>query len=129
MTLGMSTYVANSVLNAMCNATPWSIAQVYVKLHVGDPGSVGTANPAVETLRKAASFALAASGVVANDVAVTWSVIAGSEDASHFSLWDTVGPAGGNFLGSGLNTAGPYGAGDTYDVAIGALTIALAVAA
>jgi len=125
----MSTYSANNFLNAMFNATPFSVAQVYVKLHVGDPGAAGTANPATETSRKAASFALSGSAAVANDVAIEWLLIAGSQDATHFSLWDTVGPAGGNFLGSGLNTAAAYNALDTYQVAIGQLTVALAVAA
>lgn len=129
MTLGMSTYSANGFLGGLCNNVPWSVPQAYVKLHVGDPGAAGTANPAVETARKAVSFGTQSGGAIANDVAIDWTAIAGSEDASHFSLWDTVGPAGGNFLGSGLNTAGAYIALDTYHVAIGSLTLVLAVAA
>lgn len=125
----MSIYSANAFLNALFNNTPFSIAQAYVKLHIGDPGVAGTANPATETARKSASFGTPSAGGVANDVAISWPVIAGSQDATHFSLWDTVGPAGGNFLGSGTNTSGAYVAGDTYAVAIGALTLALAVAA
>lgn len=125
----MSIYTANGLLNAVCNNTPFSIAQAYVKLHVGDPGGAGTSNPATETARKAASFAGPSGGGVANDVAISWPTIVGSQDATHFSLWDTIGPAGGNFLGSGTNTSGAYVAGDTYAVDIGALTLQLAVAA
>lgn len=132
MALGMSTYLGLGWLNSLGNNTSFVVVQCYVKLHVGEPGAAGTANPATETTRKAASFATAAGGsgtvVMANDAAVTWTAIAGSQDASHFSLWDTIGPAGGNYLGCGLNTAGAYLAGDTYDVSIGSLTITLTVA-
>lgn len=130
MTLGMSTLTATAYLNASFNNTSYAVTQAYVKLHVGDPGSAGTANAAVETTRKAVSFGTptgTSTVTIANDVAVTWTTIAGSEDASHFSLWDAV--SGGNYLGSGLNTAGAYVAGDTYDVAIGALTVSLSCAA
>lgn len=130
MTLGMSTYTATAWLNTIGNNTSFAVTNIFVKLHVGDPGAAGTANAAVETTRKSISFG-APTGTttvtIANDVAVTWTTIAGSEDASHFSLWDNV--SAGNYLGSGLNTAGAYVAGDTYDVAIGALTVALSCAA
>jgi len=125
----MSIFSANGFLNALGNNTSFAITQAYVKLHLGDPGAAGTANPATETTRKAASFGTPSGGAVANDSAITWTGIAGTEDPTHFSLWDTVGPAGGNFLGSGTVTAAGYTAGDTYEVAIGGLTLTLAVAA
>lgn len=128
MTVGMSSVTASAVLNAVFNATPYSLAGgVFMKLHTADPGAAGTANPATEVTRKAVSFGAPLSGVIANDVAVTWVAIAGSQDATHFSLWDA--DTGGNFIGSGTITANPYSAGDTYNVAIGACTISLAVAA
>lgn len=129
MALGMSTYTATAWLNALGNNTSFAVTQVYVKLHIGDPGAAGTANAATETTRKSVSFG-APTGTttvtIANDVAVTWTNIAGSQDASHFSLWDNL--TAGNYLGSGLNTAGAYVAGDTYDVAIGDLTVSLTCA-
>ena len=125
----MSIFSANGFLNALCNNTSFAITQAYVKLHLGDPGAAGTANPATETTRKSASFGAASGGAIANDALVTWTSIAGTEDATHFSLWDTVGPSGGNFLGSGTVTAAGYTAGDTYEVAIGGLTLTMAVAA
>ena len=54
MATGLSSYLAGSWLNAVGNNTSFAVAQVYVKLHVGDPSSNGTANPATETTRKAA---------------------------------------------------------------------------
>ena len=51
-----SDLVANSWLDAVCRATAYSEAGVYVQLHLGDPGSAGTANPAANTTRVQATF-------------------------------------------------------------------------
>lgn len=131
MAVGMSEYLARKVLDAIGNNTALQIAQVYVKLHVGDPGADGTANAATETTRKAVSFAaapVAVAGVVtmASDASISWTNIAGSQDATHASFWDDI--AAGNYLGSGTITANAYTAGDTYTIASGGLTIALNVA-
>jgi hypothetical protein len=97
-----------------------------VKLHVGDPSSNGTANPAVETTRKSVSFAAASAGALASDAAVTWTNIAGSEDATFFTAWDA--SSAGNFLFSGTITANAYTAGDTFTIASGDLTVSLSLA-
>ena len=126
MATGISAYLANAWLDALGNATSFSVATPYVKLHVGDPGASGTANPAVETTRKAASFGAASAGAIASDAAVTWTNIAGSEDATHFTAWDNAST--GNFLFSGTITGNPYTAGDTYTIASGNLTASLTIA-
>lgn len=126
MAVGMSAYLANSLLDAVGNATAYSVTNVYIKLHVGDPGSAGTANPAAETTRKVISFGAAAAGVMSNDTAVQWTTITGSEDATHYTLWDDV--SAGNFLASGLITANAYTAGDTLTFAIGDIDLAFTVA-
>jgi hypothetical protein len=126
MATGLSTYLANSFLNALGNATAYSVATPYIKLHVGDPGANGTTNPAVETTRKSVSFAAAANGSLASDADITWTNIAGSEDATHFTAWDNL--TAGNFLFSGTITGNPYTAGDTYTIASGSLTASLTVA-
>lgn len=126
MATGLSAYLANSFLNALGNATSYSVALPYIKLHVGDPGANGTANPAVETTRKSVSFAAASNGAIASDADITWTNIAGSEDATHFTAWDNL--SAGNFLFSGTITGNPYTAGDTYTIASGSLTASLTVA-
>jgi hypothetical protein len=126
MATGLSAYLANSFLNALGNATAYSVATPYIKLHVGDPGANGTTNPAVETTRKSVSFATAANGAIASDADITWTNIAGSEDATHFTAWDNL--TAGNFLFSGTITGNPYTAGDTYTIASGSLTASLTVA-
>jgi hypothetical protein len=122
-THGISAYLGNAWLDALGNNTSFAVAQVYVKLHVGDPGTAGTANPATETTRKAVSFGAASAGVLTSDADVSWTNIAGSQDADHFTAWDNV--SAGNFLFSGNITANPYDAGDTYTISSGNLTASL----
>ena len=126
MATGVSSYLANAWLDAVGNATSFSVATVYVKLHVGDPGANGTSNAATETTRKEASFAAASSGSIASDAAITWTNIAGSQDATHFTAWDNV--SAGNFLFSGTITANAYTAGDTFTISSGSLTVSLTLA-
>lgn len=126
MAEGLSVYLCNAWLDALGNNTSFAVVQVYVKLHVGAPGALGTANPATETTRKAASFGVAASGVLTSNDALTWTNIAGSQDANHFTCWDSL--TAGNFLFSGNLTSNPYDAGDTFEIASGNLTATLTVA-
>jgi len=126
MAHGIGSYLGNAWLNALGNNTSFAVAQVYVKLHVGEPGANGTANPATETTRKAVSFGVASAGVLTSDDDVTWTNIAGSEDANHFTAWDSL--TTGNFLFSGTITANPYDAGDTYAIDSGNLTASLTLA-
>jgi hypothetical protein len=126
MATGISNYLANKWLDALGNATAFSVTTAYVKLHTGDPGAAGTSNAATETTRKSASFAAAANGAIASDADLTWTNIAGSEDATHFTAWDNA--TTGNFLFSGTITGNPYTAGDTYTIASGALNVSLTIA-
>lgn len=126
MATGLSTYLANSFLDSLGNATAFSVSNVYVKLHTADPGSDGTANPALETTRKAVSFGSATAGGLSSDSAITWTNIVGSEDATFFTAWDSL--TAGNFLFSGTITGNPYTAGDTYTISSSALTVSLTVA-
>jgi len=126
MTTGLSSYLANAVLDAVGNATSYSAAGVYIKLHVGDPGATGTANPATELVRKEVSFGAAADGSIVSDADISWINITGSEDATFFTAWDNL--SAGNFLFSGAITGNPYKAGDTYTIASGSLSASLTIA-
>ena len=126
MAHGLSAYLCNSWLDALANNTSYAVAQVYIKLHTGDPGAAGTANPATETTRKAASFGVAVAGAINSDADISWTNIAGSEDANHFTAWDNL--TAGNFLFSGTVVAGAYTAGDTYTITAGNLSASLTVA-
>jgi hypothetical protein len=126
MATGISSYLADKWLDALGNNVAFSVTACYVKLHVGDPGAAGTANPATETTRKSVSFGAATGGTMASDADVTWTNISGSQDATHFTAWD--GLTEGSFLFSGTITGNPYTAGDTYTISSGSLTASLTIA-
>lgn len=126
MATGLSSYLANKFLDAVGNATSYSAANVYVKLHIGDPGSAATANPATETTRKSVSFGAASSGGITSDADISWTNISGSEDATFFSAWDSL--TAGNFLFSGTIAGNAYTAGDTFTIPSGSLTASLTLA-
>jgi hypothetical protein len=126
MAHGLSAYLCNAFLDALGNATSFSVAVPYIKLHTGDPGAAGTANPATETTRKSVSFGAASAGAITSDADISWTNISGSQDATHFTAWDSL--TVGNFLFSGTITANPYTAGDTYTITSGNLSASLTVA-
>jgi len=131
MAVGLAPATANSILNSLCRATAWTApSAVWIKLHTADPGAAGATAPATETTRKQITFgSVAAGGSIANTAAVQWTNIlaTGTEDASHYSLWDA--STAGNFLASGVITANAFVAGDTYNMAIGAIVLNFGVAA
>jgi hypothetical protein len=126
MATGLSDYLANKFLDAVGNATNYFASNVYVKLHIGDPGSAGTANAATETTRQSVSFSAASSGGLTSDADVSWSNILGSEDATFFTVWDNL--TAGNFLFSGTVAGNAYTAGDTFTIPSGSLTVSLTLA-
>ena len=126
MAVGLSNYLCNSFLNALGNNTSFAVTLVYIKLHVGDPGAAATANAATETTRKSVSFAAASGGAIVSDADISWTNISGSQDATHFSAWDSL--TAGNFLFSGTITGNAYTAGDTYTISSGNLSASLTVA-
>lgn len=126
MAVGISSYLANKWLDALCNNTSFAVTTVYMQLHTADPGASGTTSVATETTRQSVSFGAASSGAISSDAQVQWTNIAGSQDATHYSLWDA--SSGGNFLGSGTITANAYTAGDTLTFASGDIDLALTIA-
>lgn len=112
MALGLSTQLANDLLNTLRNVS-YAEAGVYVKLHTGDPGSAGTANASAETTRKAITLSAASGGSAALSASVSWtSWPAGTETISHFSIHDAA--SAGTFLWSGaLSASKTVYAGDT----------------
>lgn len=129
MAVGFATATANAILDALCRSVAWSDpAELWVKLHIGDPGAAGTANAATETTRKQATFGTAAAaGSISNTLAMTWTNVAGSEDYTHASVWDA--STAGTFVFSGTITADAVTATNTFTIDVGGITVSLAVAA
>lgn len=98
----------------------------WVKLHVGAPGSAGTANPATETTRKQATWATVSGAASTTTAQLQWTNVAGSEDYTNFTVHTaaTAGTAGF----SGTVTANPVVAGDTFTILTGDLDVSVLVA-
>lgn len=116
----------NSFLNALCRNTSYANAEVWVKLHTGDPGAAGTSNAAGETDRTQSTFGSTASGgAIANTAAIAWTSVSTSETYTHVSLWTA--SAAGTFLGSGsLTQSKTVNSGDNFSIPIGDLDITVA---
>ena len=124
MAVGLASSIAAELLDALFNSDAYDgPAQIFAKLHVGDPGAAGTSNPAGNTTRQEVTFAVASGGAIANDAQVQWTSVSTSEDYTHISLWDNV--SAGNFLGSGTITANAVTAGDTFTIAVGDLDVVI----
>ena len=129
MPTGLSSTVANAILDAYCRSAAWTEpAEFWVKLHVGDPGSAGTANAATETARKQITFSNATGGTITNSAQVQWlSYPVGTDTISHVSFWDA--STGGAFIGSdALATNRTPASGDTVTLAAGDLDLSLPIA-
>lgn len=119
----------NAMLNALAGRANYvASAGVYVQLHTGDPGSAGTANPATETTRAAATFGVdAASGSISNTAAVDWTAIdAGAgETITHVSLWSAA--VGGTYLGQDDVPGGgqPVTTGNDLTLSAGSITLSI----
>jgi len=125
MTVGIAVGQANAILDALCRSVSYSDpASFNVKLHIGDPGSAGTANVAGETTRKAATMSAASGGAITNSAALEWTNVSTSETYSHVSFWSDI--AAGTFLGSdALDTPRAVTAGDNFTIAIGDVDLSL----
>lgn len=133
MALGLSATIANDFLEWLCNASATSAAptNIWIQLHVGDPGASGTANVAGNATRKdlTASMGTAASGLISNNVAITWTSgeVDTSEDYTHWALFDA--STAGTFLCSGTMTANAVTIGDEFTIPSGDLDLSFATAA
>ena len=119
--MSASDYAENEIADWLGGngATP-AMANVYAKLHIGDPGEAGTANAAAETDRVEVTFDASSGGVVALAATATWTAVSTTETYSHVSLWDAA--TAGNCIGSGaMTTPVDVVAGNDFDLT--ALTI------
>ena len=116
MSEGLAVSQSNAALSSIRTDTP------FVQLHTGAPGANGTANLATETTRKAVVFDAPSGGSMANSAPLQWVNIAGPggvtpEDVTHFTIWNAA--SGGTFKFSGVVTATPFYAGNTYTIGVG----------
>lgn len=120
MTVGWSSTAGNAALTSLVGTYTW------VKLHVGDPGAAGTANPATNTMRQQVTWGSIVGGLVSNSAQLQWTNVSASEDYTHFSVWTA--SSAGTFGFSGVITANAVTAGDTFTILVGDLDVSLTIA-
>jgi len=106
MAVGVSTVnVADKWMNSIRGTSAAITTNVFVKLHIGDPGS---------TTRPAITWAASSGGAIAmNGTAPSWTNGGTSETLTHISFWDA--STAGNFLGSAaLSASQAWASGNTF---------------
>lgn len=94
---------ANSIRGGGNGSSFTAPANVYAKLHLGDPGEDGTSNAAANTTRQEVTFGASSNGVISLATGGAWTSVSAAETYSHVSLWDN--STAGNCLGSGAMAA------------------------
>lgn len=115
---GLTTYGAEQLLAGTALPSP-----LWVRLHVGDPGTAGTANGAVEDTRQSVTLEPGDDAATAvNDAAASWTDLPTNESASWFTLWDD--ETGGNpwFVGT-VDPTLDLTLGGNAELAAGRLTV------
>lgn len=125
MAVGLAAATLNSWLDALFRSVTYSEpAEVWFKLHTGDPGSAGTSNAAANTTRQQGSFAAASGGTITTNADLVWTSVPNAETYSHWSMWTA--STGGTFLGSDdLASARTVAVGDTFTIASGDIDVAI----
>lgn len=121
MAAGPSTYLKNNLLNAVFNSSAFSVSgNAFLQVHSGDPGSAGTSNTITGATTRQQYSTAAASGTVANDAIIAFSMTSGGS-VSWLSAWDA--SATGNLLWNiQLSSSGTYASGGTCRIYTGDLT-------
>ena len=114
--MSISNYAELKILEHTTGKTAWTMpTNVYIKLHLGDPGEAATSNAAVEATRKVSAWATAASGAIATSSTIEWTNVSTTETYTHWSLWDA--STAGNALWTGaLSASAAVTAGDTFQI-------------
>jgi hypothetical protein len=121
--MSISNYAELKILDHLTGTAAWTApTDVYLKLHLGNPGEDATANPAAETDRKEVTFGAAASGEIVSDAVVEWTNVSTTEAYTHWSLWDNL-TAGNPLWYGALSATASVTAGDTFQITSLTLTL------
>ena len=118
-----SNYAELKILDHMLGTTAWTMpTQLYIKLHLGDPGEDCTNNAAAETTRKAIDWSSASGGSASTSSTVIWTGLSATETVTHFSLWDA--SSGGNAIAYGaLGSSTALTSGANLDITACTMTV------
>lgn len=118
--------MAISQLAAVERLTAWGTKYTWAKMHVGDPGALGTANAAVETDRISTTWdapddSVAAVVTMTHTNQLDLTSVAGTEDYTYVSYWSA--STAGDYGGNGPITSDPVTVGDNWFLPVGALIV------
>lgn len=121
--MSVSNYYETKLVAGLKNESA-AVAEVFVKLHKGDPGEEGTSEAAGETTRKKVTWKAASGGSIKNEAALEWTSVSTSETYKYVSLWDA--STAGNCLWSGaLEAEKAVSSGDTFKIAAEGLVVSI----
>jgi uncharacterized cupin superfamily protein len=128
MAVGTTQYLNNAWLNTIkSTGASFNVAAgIFAQLHTANPGAAGATAVSSVTVRQAATFASATTGVLASSNTPSWTAWAGTngEIVSHVSFWDIVTAASGNCLWTAaLSVSKTINTGDTFTLSSSSLTI------
>lgn len=121
--MSLTNYAEDKILDALRNVS-FAVAGTWIKLHTGDPTETGNVANANNTVRRPVFFTAASNGSITSNAAITWESVSHTEVYSHWSIWDSVGPTGGNPLWKGaFSSNASVTAGDTFQINTLTLTL------
>jgi hypothetical protein len=116
--------VRNAWLTAVTGGVAYSNPELWVQVHIGDPGSAGTDNPAANTQRQRPTWFVSTGGSVSNDASITWIALPASETYTHISLWSLA--VGGTLVGTdNLAAPAPVVSGGNFAIGPGILVLSV----
>jgi hypothetical protein len=115
--MSISNYYENEIIAALC------LVADTVSLHTGDPGETGANNEVTggTYARQSVTLTNSGGGAATNSTAALDFTGMPACTVTHAALWD----ASNNCLWSGTATNRTLGAGDTYQIGIGDLDVAV----
>lgn len=122
--MSISNYCELKLLDAVFNATAFSVTTPYVSLHTADPGETGASECVGGSYaRQSGSFAAASAGATTTDAQISYATMPACT-ITHVGVWDA--STSGNFLWGGALTASKtVNSGDTVQIATGDLDVTL----
>lgn len=118
--MALSNTLIHAWLNALFNNTSFAVGTPYISLHTADPGTTGANEVVGGTYgRQAGSFGVAAAGAIANDVAITFTLMPACT-VTHVGIW-SASTLGTFYQGGTLTVSRALSAGATAQFAIAAL--------
>lgn len=112
MTVGLLAAHANNLLEIYRGSNFTAPSNVYVQLHVGDPGAAGTSNQAAVTTRNTMTWNAASAGSMTRNTSSAYSMTT-SETISHVSFW-SASAAGTCYRTAALTSSVPVVNGSSF---------------